>query len=135
MSRVLILRWNYSDLQAGPEDHGVWSCVLTSDPDIGRGSGRTWVDLGVVTRPQVTIGLQDTQVSQVTEVTGQQSVHKTRLQLNHNYTFTCQVLRSFPRPEHRWNVNHTFSNLVKKISLPVKVSKTDYFYNTRSDAR
>ena len=122
-------------LQAGPEDHGVWSCVLTSDPDIGRGAGRTWADLGVVTRPQVTIGLEGIEVSQVSVVSDHKSVPKMRLKLNHNYTFTCQVQRSFPRPEHRWNVNHTFSNLVRQINLPLRVSNKEYLYNSKSEAR
>ena len=120
-------------LQAGPEDHGVWGCVLTSDPDHGRGMGRTWVDLGVVTRPRVSIGIKDTEVN---VDPGHQPVPKMSLKQNHNYTFTCQVQRSFPRPEQRWKLNHTFSSLVYQNSVPVLiVSKNEYFYNTSFDAR
>ena len=113
----------------------MWSCILTSDPDLGRGAGQTWADLGVVTRPQVTISREDIEESRVSVVTDHQPFPRMRLKLNHNYTFICQVQRSFPRPEHRWNVNHTLSNLVKQISLPLMVSKKEYFYNTRFEAR
>lgn len=132
-------------LQAGPEDHGAWSCVLTSDPDLGRGAGLTWVHLGVVTTPKVTIRLEDAgdrEGSETHLTSGYQTVSRMKLKLNHNYTFICHVQRCFPRPDHHWKINHNFSvvsnhvnNHVNQIDLPVNISKEEYFYNTKSKTR
>ena len=118
----------YLMFQALSSDHGSWTCLLTYNNDYD--TVRTYVDLQVAVKPQVSIGLEI--AGETRDVFEDSDTVSIDLIVGEEKNFSCVAANGFPRSEIFWTMEKTSSPSLVQGSgqSQLQLSPDTYTMNT-----